>query len=123
MQDKIKIDGTDIWQPDEDLKVSFVTTYTEDSTRVQSGAGHFTPMFTVEQVSYSASNIPASEVAAILQKVIGRNFSLHYFDPYSGSWKDAVFYVGKGDCTIGTLKAGEEKYTSLAFNMTGVNPI
>lgn len=45
MQDEvIMIDGIVIHQPDKDLQHSFVTTYSEDSVRVQSGVGHFTPL-------------------------------------------------------------------------------
>lgn len=58
IQDRIKMNGTVIWQPDKDMGYSFETTYTEGSTRSQAGEGHFTPMFTVEQYSYKASNIP-----------------------------------------------------------------
>ena len=32
-QDKIKMNGTVIWQPDKDMGYSFETTYTEGSTR------------------------------------------------------------------------------------------
>lgn len=124
MQDEvIMIDGIVIHQPDKDLQHSFVTTYSEDSVRVQSGVGHFTPLFTAEQESYTATNIPAEKVSEILQLVIQRNFTLHYFSPYYGCWRDDTFYVGKGDCKIGTLKENEEKFSSLSFNMTGINPV
>ncbi len=122
-QHRITIDGTEIWQPDKGLKHSFATTYSEDSTRVQSGVGHFTPLFTVEQESYTASHIPVIEASKILKLIIGRNFTLHYFSPYHADWKDATFYVGQGECQIGTLEDGGEKLSSLSFNMTGVNPI
>lgn len=124
MQDRIKINGENIYQPDKGLKYSFETTYTSDSTRTQDGNGHFTPMFTVEQLGYTAKHIPAQEVANILQKIAkGYDFELHYYSAYYGMWKDAPFYVGKGDCEVGSLEENGEYMSSLAFNMTGRDPI
>lgn len=124
MQDKYKINDIEIFQPDSDLQASFETTYTSDSTRVQSGAMHATPMFTVEQFSYTATDVPVAEVKTILQQIIkGNPFKLHYFSPYYGRWRDGTFRVGKGQFQIGTLKADEEKISSLSFNMTGDNPL
>lgn len=124
MQDKIRINGIEIFQPDEGLKSSFETTYTEDSTRLQSGEANFVPLFTVEQFSYSASDIPVAEASVILQQIIkGEKFNLHYFSPYFGKWRDGMFRVGQGQFEIGTLEEGEEKLSSLSFNMTGENPI
>ena len=124
MQDKIKINGMDIFQPDEGLQSSFETTYTEDSTRLQNGTANFVPLFTVEQFSYNATDIPGSEASKILQQIIkGDAFTLHYFSTYYGRWRDDKFRVGKGQFNIGTLEDGGEKLSSLSFNMTGDNPI
>ena len=124
MQEKIKINDIEIYQPDNDLASSFETTFTSDSGRIQSGVMHATPMFTVEQFSYVATDIPIEEASKILQMIVhGRPFTLHYFSPYYGMWRDARFRVGKGSLSIGSLKDGEEKLTSLSFNMTGENPI
>ena len=124
MQDVIKINDIEIHQPDEGLQASFETTYTSDSTRVQSGVMHATPMFTVEQFSYSATDVPVDDAKVIIQQIIkGNAFKLHYFSPYYGEWRDDMFRVGKGQYSIGTLKADEEKLSSLSFNMTGDNPI
>ncbi|MCD8383286.1 MAG: hypothetical protein LUC30_10340 [Clostridiales bacterium] len=123
-QEKITINGTEIRQPDEGLQFNFETTYTEDSTRVQSGTGHFTPMFTVESFGYSASWLTAEEVSTILQMVAkGKNFTLHYFSPYYGAWRSDTFYVGQGSLEIGRLNTDRERFDSLSFNMVGVNPI
>lgn len=123
-QNYIKINGTKIKQPDEGLGYSFETTYTSDSTRVQSGAMHATPMFTVESFSYTASDLTIAEMQTILQMVAkGGNFTLHYFSPYYGQWRDDTFYVGKGSLEIGRLTDGGEYFDSLSFNMVGVNPI
>lgn len=123
-QEKIRINGVDIWQPDSGLQHNFETTYSEDSTRVQSGEGHFTPLFTVEQMGYSASHIPVSEASRIIRMVIrGEPFNLHYYSLYYGSWRDGSFYVGKGQYSIGSLEDSGEYLDSLSFNMTGVNPL
>lgn len=124
MQDKIRINDIEIFQPDEGLKSSFETTYTEDSTRLQTGEANFIPLFTVEQFSYSVSDIPVAEASVILQQIIkGEAFKLHYFSPYYGKWRDGMFRVGQGQFSIGTVKESEEKISSLTFNMTGENPI
>ena len=123
-QNYITINGVKIKQPDEGLGYSFETTYTSDSTRVQSGAMHATPMFTVESFSYAASYLTIAEMQAILQKVAkGGNFTLHYFSPYYGQWRDDTFYVGKGSLEIGRLTEDGEYFDSLSFNVVGVNPI
>lgn len=124
MQNKIMIDGIEIYQPDKGLQANFETTYTSDSGRVQSGAMRATPMFTVEQFSYTATDIPVEDASVIIQKIVkGHVFVLHYFSPYYGVWRDAPFRVGRGQYSIGSLKEGGEKLESLSFNMTGDNPI
>ena len=124
MQDKIRINDIEIFQPDEGLKSSFETTYTEDSTRLQTGEANFVPLFTVEQFSYSATDIPVAEASVILQQVIkGEMFKLHYFSPFYGAWKDGMFRVGQGQFSIGTVEENGEKLSSLTFNMTGETPI
>lgn len=124
MQDTIKINGVNIYQPDSGLKSGFETTFTQDSGRVQSGVMHATPMFTVEQFSYVATDIPVEESSKILQMIVhGNPFTLHYFSPYYGTWRDDSFRIGKGSLDIGSLKEEEEKLNSLSFNMTGDNPI
>ena len=124
MQDKIRINDIEIFQPDEGLKSSFETTYSEDSTRLQTGEANFVPFFTVEQFSYLASDIPVSDASVILQQIIkGEAFKLHYFSPYYGKWRDGMFRVGQGQFTIGTLKENEERLSSLSFNMTGEKPL
>lgn len=124
MQEKIKMNGIVIRQPDSSLGYDFETTYTEDSARVQSGVGHFTPMFTVEALSYSSSGLTVEEMKTILQIIShGKNFTLHYFSPYYGKWRDDTFYVGKGSLSILRLNEDSEHYDKLSFNMIGVNPI
>ena len=125
MQDRIKINGIDIWQPDRGgLGYDIATTYSEDSTRTQDGVGHFTPLFTVQQLSYSASMVPLVEASKIISQVAkGYNFTLHYFDLFQGKWTDGEFYVGKASSNFDKLKVTEECIEKLNFNMTGVNPL
>lgn len=123
-QDRMKMNGVDIWQPDEGLKYNTEITYTKDSGRVQSGEAHITPMFTVEQLGYTATNIPQEEVTKILQIIdSGKPFTLHYFSLHYGRWRDAAFYVGKNSYDVGSLKDDDRYVSSLTFNMTGVKPI
>ena len=123
-QEKITINSVEIRQPDEGLGYDFETTYTEDSTRVQSGQLHITPLFTVEAFSYSATWLTVDEMKTILRQVAkGSPFTLRYFSPYYGAWRNDSFYVGKGSLSIGRLVTDKERFESLSFNMIGVNPI
>lgn len=123
-QEYITINGIKIRQPDEGLGYDFETTYTEDSSRVQSGQLHVTPLFTVEAFSYSASWLTISEMKTILEQVArGNPFRLHYFSPFYGTWRTDDFYVAKGSLAIGRLNENNEKISSLSFSMIGVNPI
>ena len=123
-QEYIKIDNTVIKQPDEGLKFSFETTYSEDTQRNMSGKLLLTPMFTVEAYEYEASYPTVAEVKTLLQKIAtGKSFSLRYFSPYYGAWRTDSFYVGKGSLVIGRLNEAQEEYDSISFSMIGVNPI
>lgn len=123
-QQYITMNGVRIKQPLENLAYNFETTYTEDTTRVQSGELHSTSMFTVEQLGYQARNVSLSEMSQILQIIAkGNPFTLHYFSPYYGQWRDDLFYVGQGSLSVGKLTEDGEFFKTLAFNMTGVNPI
>lgn len=123
-QQRIKMNDIVIHQPDEGLKFNTETKYSQDSGRVQNGEAHITPLFTVEQYGYTATNVPQQEATEIIRIICtGRPFKLHYFSMYYGEWRDAMFYVGKGDFDISSLKEGEECVKTLSFNMTGVKPI
>lgn len=123
-QEQITINGVRIKQPETGLGYSFETTYTDDSTRVQSGVLHSTPLFTVESFSYSAKWLTVDEMATLLSLVAkGKNFRLHYFSPYYGKWRDDTFYVGQGSLSVGALRQDKEMFESISFNMVGVNPI
>lgn len=121
--DKIKINGVTIKQPDENMAYNFESTYSEDSTRVQSGVGHFTPLFTVESLGYTSTRMTKEELSQILKLVVGKQFTLHYFSPYYGAWRDDTFYVGQGSLNIRRIAVDDTTYSSVSFNMIGVNPI
>lgn len=124
MQDSIKMNGKEIYQPDEGLGYSFESTYTEDSTRLQTGALNAVPMFTVEQFSYQATDVPIDKATEILQIIAkGYPFTLHYFSVYYGVWRDGTFRVGKGSLAIGSLEENNTKLSSLSFNLTGDEPL
>lgn len=124
-QELIKFNNTVIAQPDEGLGFDFETTYTEDTTRVQSGVLHASPMFTVEAFSYeNTRGLTVAEMRTILQIIAkGGRFTMRYFSPYYGQWRNDSFYVGKGSLSVGSLSADGERFDSLAFNIIGVNPL
>ena len=123
MQEYIKMNGIIIKQPNEKMSYNFATTYSEDSTRTQLGTGQFTPLFTVEQWGYAATGLTVAEMRTILQIVAkGKNFTLHYFSPYYGEWRDDTFYVGQGSLSVQSLREDSEYYDTISFNMQ-VNPI
>ena len=123
-QEYVKINGVVICQPDEGLGYDFETTYTADTTRTQDGVLHPSAMFTVESLSYTATNISSADAKSILQYIAkGQPFTLHYFSPYYGVWRDDSFYVGRGNLSIKRLNTASETFDSLSFQMTGVHPI
>lgn len=122
-QEKYKINGVEIWQPDQDLIWSFETTYTPDSTRTRNGEGHFTEMFTTESFAYQASHVPIAEWTKISKMVVGKKFDLYAFNPHFGKWMTHRCYIGKGTLNIGTLEEDYEKYSSISFNMVDIKPL
>ena len=122
-QEKYKINDVEIWQPDQDLGWDFETTYTEDSTRVQTGEGYFTEMFTTESFAYQASHVPVAEWTKISKMIVGKKFNLYAWNPHFGKWRTHRCYVGKGSLSIGTLEENYEKYTNISFNMVDIMPL
>ncbi len=123
-QEYIKINGILIRQPDEDMGYDFETTFSEDTKRTLAGTLMASTAFTVESLSYQASNVTVEEMKTILQQTMkGGFFTLHYWSPYYGTWRDDEFYVGRGSLVLGRLNEAEERYTSLSFNMVGRNAV
>ena len=82
------------------------------------------PLFTVEALGYSRASISKTILSQILKIIAkGQQFQLHYFSAYYGAWCTSWFYVGKGQLNIGRLNEDKELFTSLEFNMVGVNPL
>lgn len=118
------MNGVVIRQPDEDLGWNWETTSREDSRRSYVGVLYDTPLFTVEQLSYRATDLTEAEMSQILQIIdTGRTFTLHYHSPHYGCWRNAPFRVGKGSCVVGYYDQDEGVYSELSFNMTGVEPL
>lgn len=123
-QNYITINGVKIRQPDEGLGYDFETTYTEDSKRTQRGKLTTSRLYTVESFSYSATNVTAEEMKIILHELMkGEFFTLHYWSPYYGAWRDDEFYVGRGSLVFSRLNENEERYDNLTFNMVGRNAL
>lgn len=123
-QQKYLINGVEIWQPDQDLAWDYQKTYTQDSGRTQDGVGHFTKMFTIQSFAYRASHVPVAEWTKISQMIILEEyFDLYAWNPHFGKWMTHRCYVGEGTLNIGTLEEGNERYSSISFNMVDNVPL
>lgn len=124
MAERMKMNGIEVKQPLKGLGYGFTKKYSQDSTFVQSGKEHTTTVGVYEQFTYSASDLTAKELSTILRQIIdGEVFILHYLSPYYGVWRDDEFRVEAANATIGRWVEEDERYSSLSFTMTGVNPI
>lgn len=122
--DRYKINGAAIFPPDKDMTYNFETTYSEGSNRTQFGKALLTPLFTVEQYGYEASNVPVEEANKILKSIVkGQTFNLYHWSLYHLTWRTDQFYVGKGSYTIGEVSEDGKYISKLSFNMQGVNPL
>lgn len=122
-QQKIKINNTEIWQPDTGLTWDYETTYTPDSSRSQDGMGHFTEMFTTESFGYKASDVPIAEWSKISKMIIGKTFDLYCFNPHFGKWMTHRCKVGKNSLSIKTLEENYETHESITFNIMDLKPL
>nr|DAZ65883.1 MAG TPA: hypothetical protein [Caudoviricetes sp.] len=104
------------------MQCSFETTYSEGSNRTQKGVALITPLFTVMQYSYKATNVPVDEKSTNLVNAIikGKPFILHHWLAHKNEWRSEKFYVGKMNYNI---KQVGEYYSEISFNMQGVNPL
>lgn len=124
MAERIKINGIYIKQPLEGLGYGFKKMYSSDSTFVQSGREYTTTVGTYEEFTYSAVDLKKEELSIILQQIIDEEvFVLHYMSPYYGEWRDDEFKVESASVSVGRWVENDERYKSLSFTMTGVNPI
>ena len=125
-QQRISVDGFDAVQPDT-FDWDFATTSTEDSGRPMSGVALITPLFTTESFTVEYSKLTIAQTSTLLHAIVQRPgkpyFTLHYFSPYFGTWRNGQFYVGKGTLRIRTLKVGEEEMKSISCNFVGKEPL
>ena len=92
----IQNEWASIYQPDKDMGYNLETTYSEGSNRTQFGKALLTPLFTVEQYSYEASNVPVVEANKILKIIAkGKTFNLYHWSLYHMAWRTDPFYVGR----------------------------
>lgn len=129
-QQYITFGGVQIVQPDEMVPLSWETTYSSDSGRVQTGPAVMSPLFTVEAYSLKWSRLTLAEASQILNAganrgdlVHGRPFSVHYPSAISGGWQTKSFYAGKGSLDWSRMNFEDELIEGLSFNIIGVNPI
>lgn len=122
--ERYKMNGASIYQPDKDMGYNLETTYSEGSNRTQFGKALLTPLFTVEQYSYEASNVPVVETNKILKIIAkGKTFNLYHWSLYHMAWRTDPFYVGKASLTIGEISQDLKFVSKISFNMQGANPL
>lgn len=123
--DRYKINGLLIPQPDKDMECNFSTTYSEGSGRNQFGVARLTPLFTVMQYSYKATNVPIDEKSTNLVNAIikGKPFTLYHWLAHKNEWRSEEFYVGRMKYNIGSISKDKKYYSEISFNMEGVNPL
>ena len=81
-------------------------------------------MFTVEQYSYEASNVPVIEANKILKGYRKRkNFQFVSLVALPHGMETDPFYVGKASLTIGEISQDLKFVSKISFNMQGVNPL
>lgn len=126
MQNRISIDGWNDAQPS-DYNYSLETTSTEDSGRVMSGVQYDTPMFTVEAIDVVYRNLSIANASALLKKIVKKPgkpyFTLHYFSPYYGTWRNAEFGVSQGSLKIASLEEGDENVSEISCRFVGRRPL
>ena len=122
--DRYKINGKRMPQPDKDMTCNFETTYSGGSDRTQFGKALLTPLFTVVQYSYEATNVPVTDAEEMVNAIIdGKPFNLYHYSIRHHDWRTESFYVGKGAFSLACVAPGEEYYSKISFNMQGVDPL
>ena len=125
-QQKVTLNNWNAVQPTQ-MDWSFETTSTSDSTRVMAGKLYDTPLFTVEAFDMTYSNLTRAQVSAILQIIVKRPstpyFVMHYYSPFSNTWKDGTFSISQGSLKIRSLKEGEENMQEISFRAVGRDKI
>ncbi len=123
MQNYFKINGVVIKQPTK-YTPNFTTTSTDDSGRNQYYNMVNIPIGTVASYSLEWQDLTLSEYAEIMSNIVNKaNFTLHYMDPLTGTWKDGTFYATTYNSSALTLEDGYERWESLSFNAIKVEAI
>ena len=82
-----------------------------------------TRLFTIEAYNLKWTDITLEAAAKILSKTVFKSqFDFHYFNIKTAKWETHAFYVANVDTAIYSLKEGEEKCTSLSFQVTRIDP-
>jgi hypothetical protein len=109
---------------DDGYTLAYATTSSDDSGRIMTGKMMNTTLFTVEAYTLKWTDISATDVAQILQRIKGRQqYEFYHFNVYSGEWETTTFYTANIDVGFYSLVEGEEKCSELSFQATGVNPV
>lgn len=99
------------------IKVGFESLSGSDSGRTEDGIMHIDWIFRrIRKVEIEMPPITASEVAQLLSKVQGQEYTLTYFDPLDNNYKQIGCYTAtsSADCYSGVLRNG--LYQGVSFN-------
>ena len=123
-QNHLQFDGYTPPGVDEDgYTIAFAATSSDDSGRLMNGKMVNTRLFTVEAYNLKWTDITLEAAAEILSKTVFKSqFNFHYFNIKTAKWETHAFYVANVDTAIYSLKEGEEKCTSLSFQVTRIDP-
>lgn len=124
-QQHLKFDDLELPEVDEDgYQPEFAVTSSSNSTRTMRGVMKNSALFTVEAYNLKWTDISASMVSKILQKIMGKNeFDFYHFNVYKAKWETGKFYVANISAPFYDLTDGEEKVSELSFQVTGINPV
>ena len=103
--------------------IALAATSSDDSGRLMNGKMVNSRLFTVEAYNLKWTDITLEAAAEILSKTVFKSqFNFHYFNIKTAKWETHAFYVANVDTAIYSLKEGEEKCTSLSFQVTRIDP-
>lgn len=123
-QNHLQFDGYTPPDVDEDgYTIAFAATSSDDSGRLMNGKMVNTRLFTIEAYNLKWTDIALEAATEILSKTVFKSqFDFHHFNIKTGKWETNAFYVANVDTAMYSLKEGEEKCTSLSFQVTRIDP-
>ena len=109
---------------DEDgYTIAFAATSSDDSGRLMNGKMVNTRLFTIEAYNLKWTDLDLEAATEILLRTVFKSqFQFHHFNVKTGKWETNAFYVANVDTAMYSLKEGEEKCTSLSFQVTRIDP-